>query len=125
MIQELKETTAVKDLPDPPNPARGDAVDAKAPTSTDDISTTTTTMATPELIIFPKEKNSCVVPDCNKVYANAGSLKTHLIKVHAYTRIEFQFDVCMNTFDEVKKASCVNYLYLCFIHCSFNNNLFI
>ena len=103
MIQELKKTTAVKDLPDPPDPARGDAVDAKAPTSAD-ISTTTTT-ATPELLLFPEEKNSCVVADCTKVYANAGSLKTHLIKVHAYTHIEFQCDVCMNTFDEVKKLN--------------------
>ena len=54
-------------------------------------------------IMYVEKINSC--PDCESTYVNAGSLKTHMMKVHGYETIEFQCHVCQNTFDQATKLT--------------------
>ena len=54
-------------------------------------------------ILKVSDKNVC--RDCTATYKNAGCIKTHMLKVHLYTNIEFICETCTNTFDMVHKLS--------------------
>ena len=51
----------------------------------------------------PAKVNPC--PECKVSYASAGSLRTHMLKKHKYTKIVFRCHICKNTFEEVRQLT--------------------